>query len=43
MSLFAVVFGLDFIATVPPTIMLTADRFGRRSVPTLFAGSPART
>ena len=36
MSLFAVVFGLDFIATVPPTIMLTADRFGRRSVPTLF-------
>jgi MFS family permease len=36
MSLFAVVFGLDFIATVPPTIMLTADRFGRRSVPTLY-------
>lgn len=36
MSLFAVVFGLDFIATVPPTIMLTANRFGRRSVPTLF-------
>jgi predicted MFS family arabinose efflux permease len=36
MSLFAVVFGLDFIATVPPTVMLTADRFGRRSVPTLF-------
>ncbi|MGE0570476.1 MAG: MFS transporter [Dehalococcoidia bacterium] len=36
MSLFAVVFGLDFIATVPPTVMLTANRFGRRSVPTLF-------
>ena len=36
MSLFAVVFGLDYIATVPPTVMLTADRFGRRSVPTLF-------
>lgn len=36
MSLFAVVFGLDFIATVPPTIMLTANRFGRASVPTLF-------
>jgi MFS family permease len=36
MSVFAIGFGLDFIATVPPTIMLTADRFGRRSVPTLF-------
>jgi predicted MFS family arabinose efflux permease len=36
MSLFAVVFGLDYIATVPPTIMLTADRFGRRSVGTIF-------
>ena len=36
MSLFAIVFGLDFIATVPPTIMLTANHFGRRSVPTLF-------
>ena len=36
MSLFAVVFGFDFIATVPPTVMLTADRFGRRSVGTIF-------
>jgi predicted MFS family arabinose efflux permease len=36
MSLFAVVFGLDFIATVPPTVMLTADRFGRRSVGTIY-------
>lgn len=36
MSLFAVMFGLDYIATVPPTVMLTAERFGRRSVPTLF-------
>jgi predicted MFS family arabinose efflux permease len=36
MSLFAVVFGLDYIATVPPTVMLTADRFGRRSVGTIF-------
>jgi MFS family permease len=36
MSLFAIVFGLDYIATVPPTVMMTADRFGRRSVPTLF-------
>ena len=36
MSLFAVLFGLDYIATVPPTVMLTADRFGRRSVGTIY-------
>ena len=36
MSLFAVVYGLDFIATVPPTVMLTADRFGRRSVGSIY-------
>jgi sugar phosphate permease len=34
--LFAIVFGLDYIATVPPTVALTADRFGRRSVGTIF-------
>lgn len=36
MSLFAVAYGLDFVATVPPTVMLTAERYGRRSVPVLF-------
>jgi MFS family permease len=36
MSGFAVVFGLDYIATVPPTVMLTANRFGRRSVGTIY-------
>ncbi|MBK6320184.1 MAG: MFS transporter [Dehalococcoidia bacterium] len=36
MSMFAVVFGLDYIATVPPTVMLTANRFGRRSVGTIY-------
>ena len=36
MSAFAVVYGFDYIATVPPTVMLTADRFGRRSVGTIF-------
>jgi predicted MFS family arabinose efflux permease len=36
MSVFAVVYGFDYIATVPPTVMLTADRFGRRSVGTIF-------
>lgn len=36
LTLFAILFGLDYIATVPPTIALTADRFGRRSVGLLF-------
>jgi MFS family permease len=36
LTVFAIIFGLDFIATVPPTIGLTADRFGRRSVAQLF-------
>ncbi|MFN8556186.1 MAG: MFS transporter [Dehalococcoidia bacterium] len=36
MSLFAITFGLDYIATVPPTIMLTAERFGRRSLGGIF-------
>jgi predicted MFS family arabinose efflux permease len=29
---FAVLFGLDYIATVPPTVALVADTFGRRNV-----------
>ena len=29
---FSVLFGLDYIATVPPTVMLTAEIFGRRNV-----------
>jgi sugar phosphate permease len=29
---FSILFGLDFFATVPPTIALTADRFGRHNV-----------
>lgn len=32
LSLFAAVFGLDYIATVPPTTALIADIFGRRNV-----------
>lgn len=31
-AMFAVMFGLDYIATVPPTVMLVADTFGRRNV-----------
>jgi sugar phosphate permease len=33
---FALVFGLDYIATVPPTVALTADRFGKASLGTIF-------
>src|SRR5262245_37060678 len=29
---FAMIFGLDYIATVPPTVALVADTFGRRNV-----------
>ncbi len=29
---FAILFGLDYIATVPPTVALVADTFGRRNV-----------
>jgi sugar phosphate permease len=36
LTAFAIIFGLDWIATVPPTIALTADRFGRPSVGTVF-------
>ena len=36
MSAFASSYGFDYIATMPPTVMLTADRFGRRSVGTIF-------
>lgn len=34
--LFAIVYGLDWIATVPPTVNLTASIFGRASVGTLY-------
>lgn len=36
MTLFAVAFGLDYIATVPPMVLLTAERFGRRSFGTIY-------
>jgi MFS family permease len=34
--IFAIVYGLDWIATVPPTVNLTARRFGRASLGTLY-------
>jgi predicted MFS family arabinose efflux permease len=33
---FSVLFGLDYIATVPPTVMLVADTFGRRNVGVVY-------
>ena len=33
---FAVLFGLDYIATVPPTVALAADAFGRQNVGTVY-------
>lgn len=35
-ALFAVLFGLDYIATVPPTIMLCAETFGRHNAGTVY-------
>jgi predicted MFS family arabinose efflux permease len=32
LSFFMILFGLDYIATVPPTQVLVADNFGRRNV-----------
>lgn len=33
---FAMLFGLDYIATVPPTVALAADTFGRQNVGTVY-------
>lgn len=35
-AFFAILFGLDYIATVPPTIGLVADTFGRRQVGIIY-------
>jgi MFS family permease len=36
LTIFAIMFGLDYIATVPPTSTLVADIFGRKHVGTVF-------
>jgi sugar phosphate permease len=36
LSLFAVFYGLDWIATVPPTVRLTTNAFGREKAPMMF-------
>jgi predicted MFS family arabinose efflux permease len=35
-AVFAIFFGLDYIATVPPTIMLCAETFGRHNVGVVY-------
>lgn len=36
LALFAIVYGLDWVATVPATVNLTATRFGKASLGTLY-------
>jgi sugar phosphate permease len=36
LSIFTVFYGLDWIATVPPTVRLCTDRFGRQDAPVIF-------
>jgi sugar phosphate permease len=36
LSVFAVFYGLDWIATVPPTVRLISDIFGKRDAPIVF-------
>ena len=35
-SVFAVFYGMDWVATVPPTVKLAADRFGREKASMVF-------
>jgi predicted MFS family arabinose efflux permease len=36
LSIFTVFYGLDWIATVPPTVRLATDAFGKRDAPIVF-------
>lgn len=36
LSVFAIIFGLDYISTVPPTIAIAADTFGRRNAGIIY-------
>jgi hypothetical protein len=36
LSLFAIFYGLDWIATVPPTVRLANDSFGLQDAPVLY-------
>jgi predicted MFS family arabinose efflux permease len=37
LSVFAVFYGLDWVATVPPTVMLTNEVFGRKDGPVIVS------
>lgn len=37
LAVFAVFYGLDWVATVPPTVRLTADLFGKHNAAVMFA------
>jgi sugar phosphate permease len=37
LTIFAIIYGLDFIATVPPSVRLTVQTFGREMGPAVFA------
>ena len=37
LAIFVIFYGLDWVATVPPTVRLTADIFGKQNVGTVFA------
>lgn len=39
LSMFAILFGLDFVATVPPSVRLTAEEFGPERAPVVFGWS----
>jgi len=43
LPLFAVFYGLDWIATVPPTVRLTTEAVGVQDAPIAFVGSSRRT
>ncbi len=36
LGVFAIIYGLDWVATVPPTVKLTASRFGPERAPMMF-------
>ena len=36
LPIFAIFYGLDWIATVPPTVKLTSDVFGAKAAPVVF-------
>jgi hypothetical protein len=42
LGLFAVFYGLDWVATVPPTVRLTIEAFGRENTSVVYGWIAAR-